>query len=203
MGYLDKQSRVIDVVLTEFGRKLYASGQLEFSFFALFDDMVDYDPVLVGGSYTDEQIEEQIEAAPVLEAPVIPDVRGTVAPMEPVSHVFTAAPGYSVIPRMVSPADGSSLSLAADQRRTGDGLYSRTGTSLAEVDPSLVGDAERCSPGFIVRVLASGTMGHRLLDPKNDLLGRKAYDPFIGASVDEEEQGERPTVTAPDSSRVS
>lgn len=202
MGYLDKKSRVIDVVLTEFGRKLYAVGQLDFTYFALFDDLIDYDPRPASGTYSDADREYQIESTQVLQAPIIPDARGTTAPLEPTSHIFTAAPGYRVIPTMSSPIDGSVVELMADQRVLGDGGYRRTGTSLAQIDMALVGDADRGSSGFIVRVLASGSFGHRLLDPRSDLAGQRSYDPFIGATIDLEEQVERPTVTSPDSSRA-
>lgn len=68
MGYLDKQSRVIDVVLTECGRRLYALGKLDFAYFGLFDDMIDYDPVKASGSFTDDERDQQAEATPILEA---------------------------------------------------------------------------------------------------------------------------------------
>lgn len=202
MGYLDKQSRVIDVVLTERGRKLYSAGALDFAYFALFDDGIDYDPVASSGSYSDADREYQIELAPVLEAPSIPDVRGTVAALEPINHVFTAAPGYIEIPQMVLPQDGASVTLMADQRNE-DGVYRRTGTSLAQIDMDVIGDTERGNPGFIVRVLSSGTDGHQALEFRRDLLGRRSYDPFIAATIDLEDQMERPSIAAPDSSRVA
>lgn len=201
MGYLDKQSRVIDVVLTERGRKLYSVGALDFSYFALFDDGVDYDPMPPFGSYSDDERELQIELSPVLEAPSVPDVRGTVAAMEPINHVFTAAPGYVQIPQMSLPLDGASVTLMADQR-VEDGVYRRTGTSLAQIDMDVIGDVERGNPGFIVRVLSSGTDGHQPLGFRRDLLGRRSYDPFIAATIDLEDQMERPSVAAPDSARV-
>lgn len=201
MGYLDKQSRVVDIVLTERGRKLYSIGSLDFTYFALFDDCVDYDPMPASGSYSSDERETQIEASPVLEAPSIPDVRGTVAPMEPTSHVFTAAPAYVEIPRMSSPIDGSRLALMSDQR-VEEGVYRRTGTSLSQIDMATVGDVERVSHGFIVRVLSSGSNGHQVLDFRRDLLGRRSYDPFIAAAIDLEDHPDPPTVSAPDSSRV-
>lgn len=202
MGYLDKQSRVIDVVLTERGRKLFAIGQLDFAYFGLFDDCIDYDPQPGSGSFNDDDREQQIEATPIFEAPFIRDVRGTVAPLEPTAHVFTAAPGYTVIPTMLTPADGDSVSLMADQRRTG-GTYRRTGTSLAQIDMGVVGDAERGNPGFIVRVLASGSNGLHSLPFRRDLEARRAADPFIAVAIDGEDVVDRQLVRSPDSQRVA
>jgi hypothetical protein len=202
VGYLDKQSRVIDVTLTERGRKLYATGRLDFAYFGLFDDCIDYDPIPGSGSFTDDEREAQIEATPVFEAPFIKDVRGTVAPLEPTAHVFTASPGYRLIPTMRSPADGTSVILMADQRRDGD-TYRRTGTSLAQIDMEVVGEAERGNPGFIVRVLSSGSSGLQPLEFRRDLDARRAADPFIAVAIDDEAVVDRRLVRDPDSNRVS
>lgn len=199
MGYLDKQNRVIDVVLTERGRKLYATGDLDFTYFALFDDGLDYDPYSTG-SLSEQERESLIEATPMLEATFVRDIRGTVAPGEPRSHVFTAAGGFSHIPRMSQPTS-SSLNLMADQRKSG-GVYGRTGTSHAQIDMKIVGDIEMGNPGFIVRVFASGSNGLQALDLRKDLSGRRAYDPFIAVSVDDEVPIDKPTVGNPSLSRL-
>lgn len=202
MGYLDKQSRVIDVVLTERGRKLYSVGQLDFAYFGLFDDCIDYDPVPGSGSYTQEQIEQQIESTPIMEAPFVPDVRGTVAPNEPIQHIFTASPGYVEIPAMVSPIDDDTAILMADQRRE-DGVYRRTGTSLSQIDLRMTGEVEIGNPGFIIRVLASGTNGFQPLPFKRDLFSRRAVDPFIAIAIDDEQVIDRPTINDLESPRVT
>lgn len=201
MGYLDKQSRVIDVVLTERGRKLYSVGRLDFAYFGLFDDCVDYDPAASSGSFSDEERERQIEATPILEAPFVRDVRGTVAPLEPIDHIFTASPGYVQIPTMVAPLDGSEVDLMADQRRE-DGVYRRTGTSLAQIDLDVIGEVERGNPGFIVRVLSSGSNGLQPLEFRRDLSARRAVDPFIAVAVDDEGISDRLLVRQPESMRV-
>jgi hypothetical protein len=202
VGYLDKQSRVIDVILTEHGRKLYATGRLDFAYFGLFDDCIDYDPLPGSGSFSDDEREVQIEATHVLEAPFIRDVRGTVAPLEPTAHIFTAAPGYTVIPAMRSPVDDDSVILMADQRREGD-TYRRTGTSLAQIDMGVVGEVERGNPGFIVRVLSSGSNGLQSLEFRRDLDARRAVDPFIAVAIDSEGVVDRRLVRDPDATRVA
>lgn len=202
MGYLDKQSRVIDVLLTELGRKLYSVGRLDFSYFGLFDDCIDYDPVPGSGSYSDADRETQAEATPILEAPFVRDIRGTVAPLEPIDHVFTAAPGFIEIPTMDSPADLSTITLMADQRRDGQ-AYRRTGTSVAQIDPSIRGEVERGNPGFVVRILSSGSNGLQPLMFRRDLSSRRAVDPFVAIALDDEFTVDRATVQSPDSSRVA
>lgn len=199
-GYLDKQSRVIDVALTELGRKLYSVGKLDFTYFGLFDDGIDYDPIPGSGSFDHDAREEQIEATPVFEAPSIPDIRGTTAPLEPIDHIFTALPGYVQIPSMISPVDGESITLMADQRRS-DGVYRRTGTSLAQIDLDVTGEHEKGNPGFIVRVLSSGSNGLQPLHFRRDLAARRAVDPFIAIAIDSEVVIDRPLVSNPESTR--
>lgn len=203
MGYLDKQSRVIDVVLTERGRKLFAVGRLDFAFFGLFDDCLDYDPAAPSGSFSDEDRETQIEATPIMEAPFVRDVRGATAPLEPLDHIFTAAPGYVELPQMLSPTDGDSAVLMADQRVDSNGVYRRTGTGYVAIDPRVTGDVERGNPGFVVRVFSSGSNGLQPLEFRRDLNTRRAADPFVAVAVDDELLHDQPRVTGPDSMRVA
>lgn len=202
MAYLDRQSRVIDVVLTERGRKLYSTGRLDFSYFGLFDDLIDYDPVCASGSFDHDSREQQIEATPIMEAPFIQDTRGMTAPMEPRSHLFTAAPGYVQIPTMIHPINGDTVDLMADQRRDG-GVYRRTGTNLAQIDMDVIGDTERGNPGFIVRVLSSGSNGTTDLGFRRDLDARRAVDPFIAVVIDDETPVDVPSPNRPESTRVN
>lgn len=191
----------MDVVLTERGRRLFAAGRLDFAFFGLFDDCLDYDPRAWSGSFSDAEREAQLEATPILEAPFVREVRGVTAPLEPLDHIFTAAPGFSELPRMSTPADGDQASLMADQR-VRDGVYRRTGTSYAQIDPSVVGDAEQGNPGFVIRVFSSGSNGTQQLRFRHDLNTRRVADPFIAVAVDDELLHDGPKVSVPDNSRV-
>ena len=201
MGYLDKQSRVIDVTLTERGRALYASGQLDFAFFGLFDDQIDYDPVKATGSFSDEEREAQLEATPILEPSFIKETRGTTSPLEPLSHIFTAGAGYVEIPTMQSPLDGDALSLRADQRRDGS-VYHRSATNLAQIDLSVIGDVERGDHGFIVRVLSSGSNGLQPVSFRRDLFSRRSVDSFVGVSIDDEAVIDLPLIKKPQSVKI-
>ncbi len=199
MAFLDRQSRVVDFILTEHGRKLYALGQLDFEFFSLLDDGIDYDPWATG-SLSDAAREAQVEATPSWEAPFVRDVRGATAPLEPTSHLFAASQGFTYLPFMSAPLDGSSSSLMCDQRRDGD-AYRRTGTSVAQIDLGLRGQPENGNPGFIIRVFKSGSSGLSLIEPRTDLSGRRAIDPFIAVVVDDERPLDVPSVGKPDSPR--
>jgi hypothetical protein len=199
VGFLDKRDRVTDFILTEVGRKLYAVGQLDFTYFALFDDGLDYDPYATG-TLSDSDREVQVRALPMWEAPYVRDRHGTTAPLEPTSHLFMAAAGYDLVPFMLSPADGDDLDLMCDQRALPSGSYRRSGTGVTQIKPVIQGEAERVNPGFEVRVFSSGTNGLTELFPRTDLEGRRAFDPFIAAVIDNETVP-GPTVDDPSSSR--
>lgn len=200
MGFLDKRDRVVDFVLTERGRKLYATGELDFTYFALLDDGLDYDPYATG-TLSDHDREVQVRALPMWEAPLVRDVRGSTAPLEPTSHLFMAAAGYELVPFMLTPADGDDLGLMCDQVALPSGSYRRSGTSVAQITPSLQGEAERTNPGFMVRVFSSGSNGLTEIFPRTDLAGRRAFDPFIAAVIDEEGVPDVPSVSDPSSAR--
>jgi len=193
VGFLDAKSRVIDVVLTERGRKLYSVGQLDFAYFSLLDDDIDYDPWSTGSMDADTR-DLLIANALILEAPVIRHTNGMYSPLEPKSHLFTAS-GLNPIPHVVAPS--GSRSLSADQRRDSTGKYVRTGTSVAQITPSLVGESVPGESGFVVRVFSSGSNGAHELDLRRDLSGRRAYDPFIAVAVDSEQPVDRPVTNDP------
>lgn len=72
-GFLDKNNRVVDMILTMEGRRLLALGQLQFVYFVPFDDEVDYDPYISqSGTMTAIQLsgtrQDMIEASLVREA---------------------------------------------------------------------------------------------------------------------------------------
>jgi hypothetical protein len=72
-GFLDKNTRVVDMVLTLEGKQLLSRGELQFVYFALFDDEIDYDPYISqSGSMSAQQLSgtkaDLIENQPVREA---------------------------------------------------------------------------------------------------------------------------------------
>lgn len=172
----------MDFVLTERGRRLYATGELDFAYYAFFDDGIDYDPHS-SGTLTIDEIEKQVESTPMLEAPFIHEVRGTDAPGEPRYHIFAAAPNYGTVPRLLSPVEGELVELSCDQFPTRGG-YTRKNSSKALITMSLSGETEPSNPGYLIRVFSSGSTGLQEIDPRRDLSGRRTYDPFLAVSVD-------------------
>lgn len=189
MGFLDKQSRVIDFVLTERGRKLYSVGQLDFSYFGLFDDGIDYDAYSTS-SLTYVERERGIQDTLMLEAPYVQDVMGADAPLEPVNHLFAAAQNYLVIPQMNSPVDGSELELRCLQS-TKDGMFIREQSNVAQVEMAVHGETDGISSEYVIRLFSSGSNGLIELDPRRDLSGRISYDPFVSVSIDVDPTGNR------------
>lgn len=182
MGYLDKQSRVIDFILTERGRQLFAIGQLDFAYFSLFDDGIDYDPYY-SGTLTDAAREEQIEATAMLEVPFIKNTRSFISPLEPQSHIFTAAANYDNIPSMNIVSTGS-IELSCNQFKNPSGMYSRMNSNIAAINLSVNGDAEPGKHIFLVEVFSSGSNGLSLLELKRDIRGKISADPYISLAAD-------------------
>ena len=197
MGFLDRKSRVIDVVLTERGKRLYANGELDFSFCSFFDDGIDYDPWSTG-SLTDDERDELIYSSPMFEAYSVPDRRTYGLPLEPQSQVFGAAAGYAGVPRILSPSTGSQLDLRCDQIEA-DGLFKRTATGFAQIKLEL-SDGALPSEGFVVHIYSSGSDGVNQVEIRRDLQGRRAVDPFIAVSVDDQKPLDLPT-TDPETRR--
>lgn len=183
MAFLDRKSRVVDVVLTERGRRLFANGELDFAYVSFFDDGIDYDPYS-SGTLTDDAREDLIYSTPMFEAHVVPDRRSAELPLEPRCQLFGAAQGYNGVPRMLAPLTGSQVDLRCTQVQRG-GMYERSQTTFAEVRMELSAGALP-SEGFSVHVYTSGSAGLEELHSRRDLRGRRAMDPFIAITVDDE-----------------
>lgn len=183
MGFLDRKSRVVDVVLTERGRRLFANGELDFAYVSFFDDGIDYDPYS-SGSLTDAERDDLIYSSPMFEAAVVPDRRSAELPLEPRNQLFTVSQGYNGVPRMLTPSTGSQVDLRCNQTVT-DGEYVRSKTTYAEVRLELSAGALP-SEGFSIHVYKSGSEGLQELHPRRDLRGRRALDPFVAITIDDE-----------------
>lgn len=198
MGFLDRQNRVVDVVLTGRGRELFAVGELDFAYYSFFDDGIDYDPWSTG-TLSDDQREELIHSTPMLEAPVVPDRRTAILPLEPTSFLSKAIPNYGELPRMLHPnPTGSSAVLRCDQFSSGSSFI-RTGTSLAVVPLEL--SEEAIDGEFSVHFYVSGSSGLSELRTRTDLRGRRVLDPFVALAIDGEVVPDRPSADRPDSAR--
>ena len=107
-GFLDDGTRIMDVTLTNEGRRLLSQGKLGFVYWAAFDDEIDYDPSISSGS-SDELVRDQIEATPVREATAgysitNHDCRDLTNVQRP---LFTMQQGSDVLPRMELLSTGS------------------------------------------------------------------------------------------------
>jgi hypothetical protein len=192
VGFLDRKSRVLDVILTERGRRLFANGELDFAYVSFFDDGIDYDPYGSSGSMTDEERDTYAYSTPMLECHVIPDRRSAGLPLEPLSQLFAAAQGYNGVPRLLAPPTGSQVDLRCNQSPKDQG-YNRYDTTFAEVRLE-ISDGALQSEGFSIHVYGSGSDGLTELKTRRDLRGRRALDPFIAINVDDERPVDKPTV---------
>lgn len=201
-GILDKKDRVIDLVLTQEGRRLLSLGQLDFVYFSLFDDEVDYDPWINGsGSLTEQElsasIREQIDHAMILEATTgfMPGPsqigRETFGVREP---LFTMPQGQRILPELEIVPDTSG-SVEVIQRKVEEVYIKRdqTGAVLNKIGPVDIGyervkssDSvinvnvkdyldDKSQAGFLVKVFISGSDGLQEIDHKRDFRGDSSY----------------------------
>ena len=72
MGLLDKNDRIIDLVLPSEGRRQLSLGELEFKYFSVFDDEVDYDPYVANSGSLPPAMNRvsSVEPAVLLEKPM-------------------------------------------------------------------------------------------------------------------------------------
>lgn len=195
-GFLDKQERIIDMVLTEDGKRLFAAGKLEFSYFAFFDDEVDYSPIIYdSGSLTSAalsaSVEAQIEATPVREAT---HGLGLDRSWDDLDHVnairplFTMPQGQNVLSRVLYDPDVVSGSIQVVQAKVDeitkrrdragkvvevigpiDRGFDRRSTTTFVVDLSLSDFFdESTAEGTAVSLFVSGSDGYSRVTPKLD-----------------------------------
>lgn len=127
-GFLDKNTRIVDMVLTSHGRHLLAQGDLNFVYWAVFDDEVDYQPVLsTTGSLSTEQVESSIQTA--IEDTLVREAttgyrnfnRSGSDFTNAFRPLFTMAQGQQVLPKMrviQSPLSGSGAVVVKQQKIT-------------------------------------------------------------------------------------
>lgn len=183
MGFLDNRTEIIDFVLTDVGKKLLASGKLEFDSWAAFDTGVDYDPYISNsGSFSEEQLNdvkrEQIEATLVTEALAGNiDDRSCRDMTNLSSPLFTVSSKQSILPRLK--IAGSTGSLVVEIRQTPVGQSYRRFDSTKERLSLGYGDDKVSSDegfnGFGLSVMLSGSDGLKSIDGKIDSNGSLVY----------------------------
>lgn len=188
----------MDVVLTERGRRLFANGELDFAYYAFFDDGIDYDPWSTG-SLTDQEREDLIHSSPMLEVAVIPDRRSLLIPLEPVNQVFGEVPGVSTVARVLLPLTGSQANLRCDQVQS-DGVYRRSATGVTQIDLRVSNEVP-LGEGFSIHAYSSGSDGLHELLPRRDSHGRRSLDPFVAVALDDEKVLGGPVPGRPETQR--
>ena len=205
-GFLDQNTQVMDVVLTNRGNQLLSQGKLRFVYWSVFDDEVDYDPVIMGsGSLTSTQLSEtrqqHIELTPVREA-TTGYSRGLNFLMLDQTNVsaslFSMPQGSVYIPRMTGSFGSSTGSIQVQQQKLQfltlvrdqngnvidqigpyDQGYDRFDSSVVDIS---LGYAPGSFPntlvpnGFLVKVYSSSSNGYVLVPERVDSQGRTSYN---------------------------
>ena len=196
MGILDKSTRVLDIVLTDYGREQHSKGELEFSYYAFSDDGVDYDPYIANsGSITDVQLLEeqikQVEATLVREA-VFGHQGGKNLDHRDKTNIknllFTVPQGQLIVPEMLMSPDITTGSIEAKQQKVversvtkdseGDAInviaesdrgYRKFKSQKLLVDLEMDNFFDKASrDGYIIRVFESGSFGLSEIKHKRD-----------------------------------
>lgn len=198
-GFLDKNTRVIDMILTGRGRSLLSQGKLRFVYWMPFDDEVHYDPFISqSGTMTGEQLSssiiDHIEDIPVREAaagyPLFnksgSDYTNVIRP------IFSMPQSQVYIPRMTA-SDGptGSVNVETQQRKVSeirvttdtagnileqigpvDRGYERLNTSAFRFQYQYAPGgypSDFRSDGFVLRVFRSGAEGTVEVKERRDL----------------------------------
>lgn len=195
-GFLDKRDRIVDMTLTDYGRQLISVGQLDFVYWAAFDDGVDYSPVLMESSSLDSitlssSLVSAIEESLVIEA--IPGRTNVVNGNESAgltSILFDVPQGKVTIPRAMLPMKGAIDVIQTSQRKLTQTHVKKTdeGVVVERVGPIDVG-YERLNAtslpvslgykigdyplgheysGFFIEIHVSGTDGLTSVDARRD-----------------------------------
>lgn len=212
-GFLDKETRVVDMVLTGRGKELLSQGDLRFVYWAPFDDEVDYDP-FVAGSASLSSVELSSSKTVQTEASLVREAttgyrrhdrfgRDTTNVHRP---LFDMPQGQRILPRVTSSVDHSEgLEIVVKQRKIVetrikrdqfgnvveqlgpfDRGYERFEASDVSFEYAYAGGsfpADHRSEGFLVKVYRSGSDGHVKVDEKRDATNRLSYENDLIFSV--------------------
>lgn len=204
-GFLDKNDRVIDMVLTGYGRSLLSKNSLRFVSWVPLDDEVDYNPFIsnsasLSSMQMSSSIYEQIEFCPVREATTGHKMLDKIC-LETTNGndvVFTIAQGQKIVPHIATGSLPTNLSITTNQYRVVDTQvkkdidgktvetlgpidrgFKRTDAKVKNVEFSYTNGsypADHKISGFLVRVYSSGSDGYNEIDAKVDLNGNITYN---------------------------
>lgn len=203
-GFLDKNDRIIDMVLTGEGKHRLSLGKLSFAYWVPFDDEIDYSPFIALSGSMDAQslsssISEQIEASPIREVTTGYKRfnRSGVDPTNVRHPIFTMNHGQKVLPAMdFESSSGSDFHISVKQTKLYDLYirrdslgnvsqqlgpfdrgYSRYDSSVASIVLKHDGfPPDHRSDGFLVKVLTSGSEGFFETNSNRDLNNEISFD---------------------------
>lgn len=216
-GFIDKNTRILDMVLTNYGKKLLSDGNLNFCYWTAFDDEIDYDPFIsTSSSLSEEELLEavytSIETTPIREATsgyrsgnkIGEDRTNLNNPM------FTVPQGQEILPRSVFP-DDSTREVETLQRRiikvfsapkTGPNniphlepvdigierfIGNKSGVTLELAYENDSFPTDFQPEGFHITVLKSGSSGYTEVSPRYDLKNDLTFGNEIRILPDSEE----------------
>jgi hypothetical protein len=205
-GFLDRETRVEDIVLTNYGKRLLSTGDLHFCFWAPSDDEIDYDPVVCNSSsisevQLSESIKTCIEDTPIREA--VHGYRDFNGKHEDFTNIqstmFTKAQAQDNLPRAKFPIDTDRV-VSIKQRKnqvvyiesnsiTRNVITETVDTGVERFDSSFFVlefdyengsfPADFNSKGFRLEILKSGSSGFNELTAKRDMSNDLSFDSNI------------------------
>ncbi|MHA2043955.1 MAG: hypothetical protein ACW99G_04135 [Candidatus Thorarchaeota archaeon] len=191
------------MVLTDYGKKQYSKGELEFKFYAFSDDEVDYDPYISNSAslnpteLTASKL-EQVESTLVREA-VFGLHKGTNKLGKDQTNIrnllFSMPQGQKILPLMVVSPDIVTGSVETNQQLlqdtfvtldSDDNLISKLGPfnrgfdkfggKNIEFESKIADFFDRtATEGYQINIFISGSDGLIELDPKRDLSNNLSY----------------------------
>ena len=213
MGFLDNKSRVIDMVLTDYGKELYSKGELRFEYYAFSDDEIDYDPWISNSASLSQTELTASKIEQILNTPIMEARFGRRLDSSPTSRdesniqdlMFTMPQGQSVLPRMKVSPDVASGSIDTVQQVVEQITIVRNqfGQIVDSGDKKVLGvdkfkssrlifDMEiedyfdnKSMEGYLIRFFNSGSDGLTEITPKRDLQNIVSYQKDVRALFDE------------------
>jgi len=203
-GFLDKNTRIIDMVLTSHGKQLLSRGDLRFCYWIPFDDEIDYQPFLSeSGSLSEEflssSIYQAIETTPIREATT--GYRAFNRSGSDFTNVhnpiFTKALDQYVLPRTSFPITAARTVESKQrkveriyQNRDEDGKFEnsiqprdlgieRYDSSTFTIELSYTRDSfpvDFQPEGFFLRMMKSGSSGWTEVRPRRDMGNDLSYN---------------------------
>lgn len=214
MGFLDKNTRVVDIILTDCGRELYSKGELDFVYYAFSDDEVDYDPFISNsGSLSLDELrqekDKQIEATLVREA-IFGYSGGNNSLAKDTTNIqnllFTIPQGQKIVPEVVLSPNIESGSIESKQQKVIERVVNRdfngdviSVTSESDkghrkfkaqklvIDVTIDDFFDKSSrDGFSIKIFESGSSGLVQMNQKRDRRNITSFSNDLQLYKDEE-----------------